>query len=105
MILLQGELLKQGRLDRSYTGVGDCVKRTLSNEGVLAFWRGNFASVVRYFPQQVVIFFSLVFFFCPIIFFWVIFFSGKLLPPEGGEPGEDEVLISMSGAPSSSINC
>jgi len=48
----QGELLKQGRLDRSYTGVGDCVKRTLSNEGVLAFWRGNFASVVRYFPQQ-----------------------------------------------------
>lgn len=48
----QGELLKQGRLDRSYSGVRDCVSRTLNNEGVLAFWRGNFASVVRYFPQQ-----------------------------------------------------
>jgi len=48
----QGELLKQGRLDRSYVGVADCVKRTWAQEGVLAFWRGNFASVVRYFPQQ-----------------------------------------------------
>ena len=51
--LLQGELLKQGRLERSYGGVADCVRRTLNNEGVAAFWRGNFASVVRYFPQQV----------------------------------------------------
>ena len=50
---LQGELLKQGRLDRSYVGVADCVKRTWAHEGILAFWRGNFASVVRYFPQQV----------------------------------------------------
>jgi len=48
----QGELLKQGRLDRSYIGVADCVKRTWAHEGILAFWRGNFASVVRYFPQQ-----------------------------------------------------
>ena len=52
-IQLQGELLKQGRLDRSYIGVADCVKRTWAHEGILAFWRGNFASVVRYFPQQV----------------------------------------------------
>ena len=52
-IRLQGELLKQGRLDRSYVGVADCVKRTWAQEGLLAFWRGNFASVVRYFPQQV----------------------------------------------------
>jgi len=28
------------------------VSKTLRNEGVLAFWRGNFASVIRYFPQQ-----------------------------------------------------
>lgn len=48
----QGELIKQGRLDRNYGGVVDCVKRTWSNEGIFAFWRGNFASVVRYFPQQ-----------------------------------------------------
>ena len=24
----------------------------IRNEGVLSFWRGNFASVIRYFPQQ-----------------------------------------------------
>ena len=28
------------------------MSKTLRNEGVLAFWRGNFASVIRYFPQQ-----------------------------------------------------
>ena len=48
----QGELLKQGRLERGYTGVRDCVVRTYSHEGVTSFWRGNFASVIRYFPQQ-----------------------------------------------------
>eukprot|EP00092_Neocalanus_flemingeri_P052219 GFUD01060968.1.p1 GENE.GFUD01060968.1~~GFUD01060968.1.p1 ORF type:complete len:303 (+),score=82.22 GFUD01060968.1:310-1218(+) len=48
----QGELLKQGRLDIRYEGVKDCVTRTLTNEGVSSFWRGNFASVLRYFPQQ-----------------------------------------------------
>ena len=26
--------------------------RTYSHEGVTSFWRGNFASVIRYFPQQ-----------------------------------------------------
>ena len=48
----QGELLKQGRLDRGYAGVRDCIVRTYSHEGVTSFWRGNFASVIRYFPQQ-----------------------------------------------------
>jgi len=48
----QGELLKQGKLDKSYRGVLDCLRRTWYNEGILAFWRGNFASVLRYFPQQ-----------------------------------------------------
>ena len=48
----QGELLKQGRLDTRYIGVNDCVTRTLTHEGVSSFWRGNFASVLRYFPQQ-----------------------------------------------------
>ena len=37
---------------QGFTGVRDCVSRTLYNEGVLSFWRGNFASVLRYFPQQ-----------------------------------------------------
>ena len=48
----QNELLKQGRLQTRYGGVRDCVSKTLRNEGVLAFWRGNLASVIRYFPQQ-----------------------------------------------------
>lgn len=48
----QGELLKQGRLDKGYSGIADCVSRTFRNEGVLSFWRGNMASVIRYFPQQ-----------------------------------------------------
>ena len=48
----QNELIKQGRLDQGFAGVKDCVTKTVRNEGVLAFWRGNFASVIRYFPQQ-----------------------------------------------------
>ena len=48
----QNELLKQGKLSASYSGVKDCVSRTLKHEGLISFWRGNFASVVRYFPQQ-----------------------------------------------------
>jgi len=48
----QGELMKQGRLDVKYNGIKDCVMRTFNNEGFASFWRGNFASVLRYFPQQ-----------------------------------------------------
>jgi len=48
----QDEMIKQGRLDRPYTGVVDCTKRTLSEEGVKPFWRGNLANVIRYFPTQ-----------------------------------------------------
>jgi solute carrier family 25 (adenine nucleotide translocator) protein 4/5/6/31 len=48
----QNELLKQGKLDRGFTGVRDCVTTTFRHEGLASFWRGNFASVLRYFPQQ-----------------------------------------------------
>jgi len=48
----QNELLKQGKLSQGYSGVKECVTRTFRHEGVLSFWRGNFASVIRYFPQQ-----------------------------------------------------
>merc|ERR550519_2238723 len=44
--------MKQVRLEARYIGVKDCITRTLTNEGVFSFWRGNFASVLRYFPQQ-----------------------------------------------------
>lgn len=48
----QDEMLKTGRLDKPYGGVMDCTMRTFRNEGVLPFWRGNLANVIRYFPTQ-----------------------------------------------------
>merc|ERR1719297_411080 len=45
-------MLKQGRLDKPYTGVIDCTKRTLASEGLAPFCRGNLANVIRYFPTQ-----------------------------------------------------
>ena len=45
-------MLKSGRLDRKYNGIGDCFKRTMGDEGVMALWRGNTANVIRYFPTQ-----------------------------------------------------
>jgi len=48
----QDEMIRQGTLDRPYGGIVDCTKRTMANEGVGAFWRGNLANVLRYFPTQ-----------------------------------------------------
>merc|ERR1712141_358396 len=48
----QDEMIKQGRLDKPYTGVIDCTTRVLATEGVYPFWRGNLANVLRYFPTQ-----------------------------------------------------
>lgn len=45
-------MLKTGRLDRKYAGIGDCFKRTMADEGVMSLWRGNTANVIRYFPTQ-----------------------------------------------------
>jgi solute carrier family 25 (adenine nucleotide translocator) protein 4/5/6/31 len=48
----QGEMLKSGRLKEPYKGVMDCASRVIAEEGVMAFWRGNLANVLRYFPTQ-----------------------------------------------------
>ncbi|CAH2072524.1 unnamed protein product, partial [Thlaspi arvense] len=48
----QGEMVKTGHLTRPYTGLGNCFVRIFREEGVLSFWRGNQANVVRYFPTQ-----------------------------------------------------
>jgi len=48
----QNEMIKQGRLDKPYSGVVDCASRVLKTEGVYPFWRGNLANVLRYFPTQ-----------------------------------------------------
>jgi len=35
-----------------YNGIGDCFTRVLREQGMVAFWRGNLANVIRYFPTQ-----------------------------------------------------
>lgn len=52
MVQNQDEMLKTGRLDKPYTGVIDCGSRIMKTEGILPFWRGNMANVLRYFPTQ-----------------------------------------------------
>ncbi|KZO98375.1 ATP:ADP antiporter [Calocera viscosa TUFC12733] len=48
----QDEMIKQGRLATPYKGIIDCTVRTYSDEGLVSFWRGNTANVIRYFPTQ-----------------------------------------------------
>jgi len=35
---------------KKYTGIGDCFQRVYREQGLAAFWRGNLANVIRYFP-------------------------------------------------------
>jgi solute carrier family 25 (adenine nucleotide translocator) protein 4/5/6/31 len=44
-------LIKSGQVKR-YTGIMDCFTRVASEQGIKAFWRGNFTNVIRYFPTQ-----------------------------------------------------
>jgi len=37
---------------KKYTGIGDCFSRVAKEQGIPAFWRGNMANVIRYFPTQ-----------------------------------------------------
>jgi solute carrier family 25 (mitochondrial adenine nucleotide translocator), member 4/5/6/31 len=48
----QAEMLKQGKISEPYKGIIDCTTRTMASEGALAFWRGNLANCIRYFPTQ-----------------------------------------------------
>merc|ERR1712000_271058 len=52
LIQNQDEMIKSGRLDRKYDGIGECFKRTVADEGMVSLWRGNTANVLRYFPTQ-----------------------------------------------------
>ena len=51
-----------------YKGLVDCLVRIPKEEGVLSFWRGNFANVIRYFPTQA------------LNFAFKDFFKGLLMP-------------------------
>lgn len=35
-----------------YTGIVDCFTRVAKEQGIGAFWRGNFTNIIRYFPTQ-----------------------------------------------------
>jgi len=48
----QDEMLKTGRLEKAYKGIGDCFMRLIREEGFVSLWRGNLANVIRYFPTQ-----------------------------------------------------
>lgn len=45
-------MIRAGRLDRKYAGIGECFSRTIKDEGTASLWRGNTANVLRYFPTQ-----------------------------------------------------
>jgi len=45
-------MLKTGRLKEPYKGIIDCFGKVFRDEGLVQFWRGNLANVIRYFPTQ-----------------------------------------------------
>jgi len=52
-LLLQVQhVSKQISVDQRYKGIIDCFVRIPKEQGFAAFWRGNLANVIRYFPTQ-----------------------------------------------------
>jgi solute carrier family 25 (adenine nucleotide translocator) protein 4/5/6/31 len=49
----QTEMIKRGQLKTPYLGLSNSFKRVFVEEGLIAFWRGHQANVIRYFPTQV----------------------------------------------------
>ena len=47
----QDEMIKQGRLDKPYTGVVDCTTRVLRTEGIYPFWRGMMPKFLMFLVQ------------------------------------------------------
>jgi len=43
--------VRSGEVQR-YSGIVDCFKRVMAEQGVKAFWRGNLVNCLRYAPQQ-----------------------------------------------------
>ncbi|RZC34472.1 Mito carr domain containing protein [Asbolus verrucosus] len=43
---------KQITEDKRYKGIIDCLVRIPREQGILSYWRGNLANVLRYFPTQ-----------------------------------------------------
>jgi len=51
-LLLQTQDANKKLAGKKYTGIVDCLTRVPREEGLSAFWRGNLANVIRYFPTQ-----------------------------------------------------
>jgi solute carrier family 25 (adenine nucleotide translocator) protein 4/5/6/31 len=43
--------IRSGEVPR-YTGIGNAFVRVSKEQGIAAFWRGNFTNCIRYFPTQ-----------------------------------------------------
>jgi solute carrier family 25 (adenine nucleotide translocator) protein 4/5/6/31 len=52
LILQVQHASKQITADKQYKGIVDCFVRIPKEQGFAAFWRGNMANVIRYFPTQ-----------------------------------------------------
>jgi len=82
--------------DKAYKGIVDVLVRVPKEEGVSAFWRGNLANVIRYFPTQALNFaFKDTYkkIFCPYnpkTEFWKFFF-GNLA--SGGAAGATSLMF------------
>ena len=48
----QDEMIRQGRLEKPFTGIMDSARYIMEKEGFQAFWRSNFTNCIRYFPTQ-----------------------------------------------------
>lgn len=50
MFYSQDELIKQGRLEKPYTGIIDAASKLVKLEGIKWFWRANIPNTLKYFP-------------------------------------------------------
>lgn len=84
------------QITQKYTGIIDCAVRVYKDQGITAFWRGNTANIIRYFPTQALNFafkdkFKEIFVRpASEVGFW-LFFLGNLAA--GGAAGATSLLI------------
>lgn len=52
LLLQVQDASKQIAKDKMYKGMMDCFVRIPKEQGVISFWRGNWANIIRYFPTQ-----------------------------------------------------
>jgi len=55
-LLLQTQHVNVTLKSRRYEGAIDCIRKIYIEQGILAFWRGNVANILRYFPNQAMTF-------------------------------------------------